>query len=141
MTDPITTTYRLAVAAVVETATGIDVKPGKFDGPVRNGKLGCCWPFGVREDSSNVTRQVMEVRVRLFLDSQERSADPEIPLDPAPLELLISQCQAALSPSGEGATPTAGIWFARLTDAEVNMDLYGIEFAVVAVGWNEFVLV
>ena len=137
----ILTDFRTAVAGVVEETTGITVKPGKFDGPVRNGDLGCCYPVGVREDSANVNREILEVRVRLFLNVNERAADPELPLDPARLEALIEQCQAALSPSGEGAEPTAGIWFARLSDSEINMEQYGVEMQIVAVAWNQFALI
>jgi hypothetical protein len=135
------TDFRLAVAAVVEETTGIRVKAGKFDGPVKNSDLGCAFPMGKREDSSNVSREIMEVRVRLFKNNQDRAADPEISLlDPAPLEALIEECQQALAPDGTGGA-NVGIWFARMTEAEVNMEQYGIEFAVIAVAWNQFAVV
>lgn len=131
------TDYRNAVKALVEEITGIKVKPGKFDGPVRNGDLGCIYPVSVVEDA-NVTREILEVRVRLFLNCNAMDADPEIPLDPSPLEDLIEKCQEHMS---EGSQAFGGVWFGRLTEAEVNMEWYGIEFAVRAYAWNKFAVV
>lgn len=129
------TDYRLAVGAAVENATGIQVRPGFFNGPVRNGNLGCCWTVGVAEDV-NIVRQTMEARVRLFL-RYDRQPDPEVPLDPSPLEALIETCQVSISnnPLDLGV---AGVWFARLSEAEVNMEQYGVEMQWLAWAWNHY---
>lgn len=130
------TNYRNAITDAVQTATGIPIKKGKFDGPASGGDIGCCYPVGSREDA-NVLRAIFEVRVRLFKNFQEANlAEPEAPLDPTPLEELAELVQTTL---GDGDQSFGGsVWFGRVTEYEVNMEWYGVELAVVSVGWNPF---
>ena len=127
--------YRLAVGAAVQEATGIKVKAGFFNGPVRNGDLGCCWSVSVAEDD-NIVRQTMEARVRLY-KRFDRQPDPEVPLDPSPLEDLIEVCQVTIS-QGPLDLGVAGVWFARLTEAEINMEQNGVEMQWIAWAWNHY---
>lgn len=127
--------YRRAVAEKVQTTTGVKIKPGFFNGPVRDGSLGCCWSVGVAEDV-NIVRQTMEARVRVYL-RYDRQPDPEVPLDPLPLEDLIELCQVQIS--GEPLNlGVEGVWFARLTEAEINMEQYGVEMQFIAWAWNHY---
>lgn len=129
------TDYRLAVGAAVQNATGVKVKPGFFNGPVRNGDLGCCWSVGVAEDA-NIVRQTMECRVRLY-QRYDRQPDPEVPLVPDTLEAWAETCQVTIS-NGPLDLGVAGVWFARLAEFEINMEQMGVEMQWLAWAWNHY---
>jgi len=125
------TDFRLAVTEAVQQVTGIEVLPGRFDGPVAETDLGCAYPVRQEERSSNVTEQELSVRVRLFVVP---NPEPGHPPDPARLEELVQIVQEALDDDQD----LGGVWFFRLTEAEYDLRQFGVEMQFNAIADNAF---
>lgn len=132
--------FRDYVAGVCQTATGITIVPGRFNGPLQGFDKGCAYMIGKAEDTTDVAQVRYEVRVRLFKDIQPFDGDdPEDkPRDDSALVALAELCEVAASASGVDETAGDSVWYYRLTEYEVNLDQYGVEMAFMAYADNKF---
>lgn len=130
------TDFRNALASAIEEILDITIVEGVLTGPqVRD--IGCCFIHGGREDS-NVVRERLDARVRIFLNNSARQPTQEKPLSMQPLEDIVERVQVGLSARSQSL---GGTWFARLTEWEYDPNQYGVELAFLSVGWNQWEVV
>lgn len=127
------TTFRQTVANELATELGIPFVPGRVEGPIENGLLGCSWPAGKRENADDANVEELEIYVRVLRPFTER-IEPRLPIDPTPLEDLADTFQTAL----EAVQTSAAPWYFRVTELELDVDAYTITATLVGYGYNLF---
>jgi hypothetical protein len=127
------TNFRQAIEAQLQTALGISFVPGQLRGPIENRDLGCCFPVGVSEVPAHVSDEELSIRARVFKRYQAPT-DPEVPIDPGPLELLAEAIQVAVKAI---ETSVNGAWFARVVSVTIDTDRQGVEALIVGYGANQ----
>lgn len=123
--------FRAAVQAQLAAALGIAFVAGRLEGPIQGRDLGCVFPAAVAEVSPNVSEETLELRARVFKRFQQQ-LDAETPVDPAPLEALAEQIQAAI----KAVETTLGPWFARVTRVDIDTQRQSVEAVIVGFGSN-----
>jgi hypothetical protein len=127
------TDFREALRVQIEQITGVTIRPGKFRGPYRAGNRGCIWSISESE-RPNVEQERLAVRCRIFLSYDQPVDEQEEPLSGAPLEDIVEKLKIQLS---AGDQSLGGIvWYYRLTEAEYNMEQYGVEMHFEGVAAN-----
>jgi hypothetical protein len=105
---------------------------GRLTGGVQSQPLGCCWVQAVGELAGRVDEEAIQVGVRVFLQ-HEQQLDPEVPVDPAPLE----DTAAALQQSVRGyQTGIPGIWLQRIVQVTLDPESRMVEAVVLAMTGN-----
>ena len=124
------TVFREAVAAHLAEALGVRFESGQIAGPIERRDLGCSFPAFEEENSDNTIEEILTITVRVFQAYVQQTA-AEKPADPAKLEGWSLAIKTALmEPWG-----SLGVWFARVTRVEYDMETQGIEVTII--GWQD----
>ena len=122
------TEFRQALADLLSTELGITFIDGMLEGPVEKQDLGCTATVAVAEDDrTSIVAELVEVRVRIFKAFTSRKS-PTDAVDPAPFEDLIETVAEIIGSHQTGL----GMWFQRVTRAEVDYERHSVTFSVLA---------
>lgn len=131
--------FREAVAAELGADLGINILPGRLEEPSTRRDVGSCWTVGVTENPRNVQEELLTLGLRIFKRAPlSRDRTPDELYDPGELEDLVEAIQLALRDRQTTLAQEHGIWFFRLTAAELDPQLRKVEAELAGIRSNLF---
>lgn len=101
--------------------------------PPQTREIGCLWSAGRGENGENVSQELLELRLRIFLrEVPGRRTEASTGVDPGRLEDLVEAVYASLA---DKQANSFGVWFLRCVGAEHHPSERWCEVQIVA--WQE----
>lgn len=126
-----TTVFRDQVALMIGDALGgMRVVPGMLEGPIEKRDLACVFPLLEEENDENTNEEILTIGIRVY-----QAFKPPTPTGPPYDPVRLEEWTLAVKQALAGPWGSLGVWYARVTRVEYDLETQGAEITVV--GWQD----